>query len=446
MEFDRGRYLKQLLEREHNGLIKVITGMRRSGKSFLLNELFYRTLIEKGISEGQIIRFAFDMDEDIDLLESYFPDEPTRVLNERHEYVINARKFRAFIREHTRDTEPYYLLLDEVQLLEGFTGTLNGFLRHRNLDVYVTGSNSRFLSSDIAAEFKGRGSVIHVLPLTFREYCEGLHMEPLQAWPDYLETGGLPLVALMKTRNERMGYLKNLSEETYLKDIIQHHHIRKTTELGETLDMIASSIGSPVNVLRLTNTFKSVTKKEISDDTISTFIDYFEDSFLISKAQRYDVRGRKYIGALNKLYFEDVGVRNARLNFRQVEESHLMENILYNELRYRGYNVDIGEVSIREKTDRKDLNGKPIYAQKTLEVDFVASNGSSKYYIQSALAMSDPEKEAQEKRPLYRIDDSFTKLIVTKSGLHTRCDDKGVMIVDLFHFLMNDDIEYKGKL
>ena len=204
--------------------------------------------------------------------------------------------------------------------------------------------------------------------------------------------------------------------------------------------MIASSIGSPVNVLRLTNTFRSVTKKEITNDTISTFIDYFEDSFLISKAQRYNVRGRKYIGALNKLYFEDVGVRNARLNFRQVEESHLMENILYNELRYRGYNVDVGEVGIREKTDRKDLNGKPIYTQKSLEVDFIASNGISKYYIQSALSLPDEEKEAQEKRPLYRIDDSFTKLIVTKNGLHTSQDEKGVIIVDLFHFLMNDDI------
>ena len=440
MEFGREKYVKQLLDREHNGLIKVITGMRRSGKSFLMNELFYRVLIEKGISAGQIIRFAFDMDEDIDLLEAYFPDEPTRVLNERREYVINSRKFRAFIRDHTPGTVPYYLLLDEVQLLEGFTGTLNGFLRHRNLDVYVTGSNSRFLSSDIAAEFKGRGSVIHVFPLTFREYCRGRHLEPTHAWPDYLETGGLPLVALMKTRSERMDYLRNLSEETYLKDIIQHHHIRKTTELGETLDMIASSIGSPVNVLRLTNTFRSITKKEISDDTISTFIDYFEDSFLISKAQRYDVRGRKYIGALNKLYFEDVGVRNARLNFRQVEESHLMENILYNELRYRGYNVDVGEVGIREKTDRMNLNGKPIYTQKTLEVDFVASNGTNKYYIQSALSLPDAEKESQEKRPLYRIDDSFTKLIVTKNGLHTRQDEKGVIIVDLFHFLMNDDI------
>ena len=442
MEFGRERYLKQLLEREHNGLIKVITGMRRSGKSFLINELFYRVLIQKGVAERQIIRFAFDMDEDIDLLESYYPDEPTRVLNERNEHVINARKFRAFIREHTRGTEEYYLLLDEVQLLEGFTGTLNGFLRHRNLDVYVTGSNSRFLSSDIATEFKGRGSVIHVYPLTLREYSEGLHLEPLRAWPDYLETGGLPLVALMKTRNERMSYLKNLSEETYLKDIIQHHHIRKTAELGETLDIIASSIGSPVNVLRLTNTFRSVTKKEISDDTISTFIDYFEDSFLISKAQRYDIRGRKYIGALNKLYFEDVGVRNARLNFRQVEESHLMENILYNELRYRGYNVDVGEVSVREKTDRKDHSGKTIYAQKTLEVDFVASNGNRKFYVQSALSLSDAEKEAQEKRSLYRIDDSFTKIIITKNGLHSRTDEKGVVVMDLFHFLMNDDPVY----
>ncbi len=439
MEFLRERYIQQLLDREHNGLIKVITGMRRSGKSYLMNELFYRALIGKGIPEDHILRFAFDMDEDIDLLEPYFPEEPTRVPGGQNEYSVNAKKFRAFIRERTQGTGSFYLLLDEVQLLERFTGTLNGLLRHRNLDVYVTGSNSRFLSSDIATEFKGRGTVIHILPLVFREYCEGLRLDPQSAWADYLETGGIPLVALMKTREERMSYLKNLSDETYLRDIIQHHHIRKTAELGETLDIIASSIGSPVNVLRLTNTFRSVTKKKISDDTVSAFIDFFEDSFLISKAQRYDIRGRKYIGALNKLYFEDIGVRNARLNFRQVEESHLMENILYNELRYRGYNVDIGRLSVREATDRKDRNGKTVYALKSLEVDFVASAGSRKYYIQSALSMPDAAKEMQEKRSLYRIDDSFAKLIVTKNGLHTRTDEKGIIVMDLFRFLMNDD-------
>ena len=439
MVFARDRYLQQLRSRKHNGLIKVITGMRRSGKSFLMNVLLYEALLREGVPARQIIRFAFDGDEDIDLLDAYFPEEPTRKKDGRNGPVINAKKFRAYIKERTNDSQPFYLLLDEVQLLEGFTGTLNGFLRHRNYDVYVTGSNSRFLSSDIATEFKGRGSVVHVLPLTFREYCEGLGLSPLQAWPDYLETGGIPLVALMKSREERMVYLKNLCEETYLKDIIQHHHIRKTEELGETLDVIASTIGSPVNTLKLTNTFKSVTHRNITDDTISAFLDCFEDSFLISRAGRYDIRGRKYIGALHKLYFEDVGVRNARLNFRQIEETHLMENILYNELRYRGYNVDIGEVCVREKTERKDRNGKEIYAQKALEVDFVATSGSRKIYLQSALSITDAEKEAQEKRSLYHIDDSFTKIIVTKNGLHTWTDDKGVIITDLFHYLMTDD-------
>ncbi|MBR1409163.1 MAG: ATP-binding protein [Clostridia bacterium] len=438
MVFARERYLQQLQSREHNGLIKVITGMRRSGKSYLMNVLFFAELIKKGIPERQIIRFAFDADEDIDQLDPFFPNEPTRIRTGRNETVINAKKFRAFIKERTNEAEPFYLLLDEVQMLEGFTGTLNGFLRNQNYDVYVTGSNSRFLSSDIATEFKGRGSVLHVLPLTFREYCEGLQLPARQAWPDYLETGGLPLVALMKTREERMYYLKNLCEETYLKDIIEHHRIRKTAELGETLDVIASSIGSPVNVLKLTNTFKTVTKKSITDDTVSSFIDCFEDAFLISKALRYDVRGRKYIGALCKLYFEDVGVRNARLNFRQMEESHLMENILYNELRFRGYNVDVGEVSVREKTERRDRNGKDIYAQKALEVDFVATSGSRKYYIQSALHMPDEQKEAQEKKSLYHIDDSFTKIIVTKNGMHTWTDERGVIVTDLFHFLLGD--------
>lgn len=439
MNFARERYLRQLKLREHNGLIKVITGMRRSGKSFLMNVLFYEELIGQGVPENRIIRFAFDSDEDIDLLDAYLPEEPTRKQSGRGEYAINAKKFRAFIRDRADGAEPVYLLLDEVQLLEGFTGTLNGFLRHQNYDVYVTGSNSRFLSSDIATEFKGRGSVIHVLPLTLREYCRGLGLTPQQAWLDYLETGGIPLVALMKTREERMSYLKNLCEETYLKDIVEHHRIKKTAELGETLDVIASSIGSPVNIQRITNTFKSVTNKNISDDTVSAFIDYFEDSFLISRAQRYDVRGRKYIGALNKIYFEDVGVRNARLNFRQIEESHLMENILYNELRCRGYNVDVGAVAVSEKTERKDRNGKAIYVGKMLEVDFIATSGSRKYYIQSALSLPDAAKTAQEKRSLYHIDDSFTKIIITKNGLHAWTDEKGIIVTDLFEFLMAED-------
>lgn len=440
MIFPRERYLDQLMSRKHNGLIKVITGMRRCGKSFLMNEIFFHQLQKDGVPENRIIRFAFDSDEDLDLLESYLPEEPVRKEAGKGESVVNAKKFRAFIREKAQGAEQYYFLLDEVQLLEGFTGTLNSFLRHRNYDIYVTGSNSRFLSSDIATEFKGRGTVIHVLPLAFSEYCQGLQLQPHEAWKDYLETGGIPLVALMQSRTGRMDYLKNLCEETYLKDIIRHHHIRKSTELGETFNIICSSVGSPVNPQKIANTFKSVSGKSISDDTVAVFIDHFVDSFLISGAQRYDVRGRKYIGALYKLYCEDIGVRNARLNFRQTEETHLMENILYNELRYRGYNVDAGTITTREKTDRTDRSGKSIYTQKTLEIDFVATSGSNKYYFQSALSMNDPDKEDQEKRSLRRIDDSFQKIIITRNGLHPRIDEKGILVIDLFDFLLNSQM------
>lgn len=440
MEFSRTRYLQMLLQRRWNGLIKVITGMRRAGKSYLMNELFYTELIHHNVLKKQIIQFAFDSDEDLDLLDPFFPDEPTKIKVTGNQVAVNAKKFRAYIKEKTTEDGKYYLLLDEVQLLEGFTGTLNSLLRHKNYDIYVTGSNSRFLSSDIATEFKGRGTEIHVLPLTFSEYCMGLQMDPQSAWRDYLETGGIPLVALMKSREERRAYLKNLCEETYLKDIIQHHGIRKQEALGDTLNIVASSVGSSVNTSRITNTFVSVAHKSITDDTIANFIDYFEDSFLVSKVRKYNVRGRKYIGSLFKLYFEDIGVRNARLNFRQIEESHLMENILYNELRYRGFNVDVGEVEVWESTGQKNKNGKTIYASKELEVDFIASNGDQKLYIQSALTMAAPEKEIQEKRSLYHIDDSFQKMVITRNGLHTWQDEKGVIVQDLFDFLLQNDI------
>ena len=438
MEFKREKYVESLRSRRHNGLIKVITGSRRAGKSYIMNELFYRTLLDDGISDDHIIRFAFDADEDIEILDSYFPEENTKIKGEGNQLFVNAKKFRAYIREKTESEGIYYLLLDEVQLLEAFVGTLNGFLRHKNLDVYVTGSNSRFLSSDIATEFNGRGSEIHVLPLSFEEYRAGLALSPQEAWKEYIETGGIPLVALMQSRDEKVSYLKNLCQETYLKDIIQRNKIKKTSELSELLDVVASLIGAPVNVLKLTNTFQSVTKKSITDDTVSRYIECFEEAFIVSKAKKYSIKGRKYIGAPFKLYFEDPGVRNARLNFRQIEESHLMENVLYNELRYRGFSVDVGTVEINEKTNRTDVNGKAIYAPKELEVDFVASKGSQRYYIQSALALDRPEKEAQEKRSLYSIDDSFKKIVITKDGLNPRTDDKGITVIDLFDFLMDE--------
>ena len=438
MEYSRKGYLNRLIERRQNGLIKVITGARRAGKSYLMNQLYYSYLLQSGVPKTNIIRFAFDSDEDIDLLDAYYPTEETRIWQKNGTFLVNAKKFRAYIKDKTGEENTYYLLLDEVQMLENFVSTLNGFLRQNNYDVYVTGSNSKFLSSDIATEFKGRGTVVHVLPLTFSEYMEGEDGEvnASVAWKEYIVTGGIPLVAKMSSEEEKESYLRMLCEESYLKDIIVHNRLRKKNELGDTFNILASMIGSPLNSKRVANTFLSVVKKDISEDTINTFIGYFEDAFIVSKALKYNIRGRKYIGSPFKLYFEDIGVRNAGLNFRQIEEPHIMENIIYNELRFRGFNVDVGEVNVSEKTDRIDVNGKAIYAQKALEVDFIASKGGRKYYIQSALSMADPEKQLQEKKSLYYIDDSFKKIVVAKNGLKPSYDENGVLTIDLFDFLL----------
>ncbi len=439
MEYPRDIYLKRLSDRKQNGLIKIITGARRAGKSYLLNELYYKQLLNTGVPSKNIIRFAFDSDEDIDMLDSYFPEEPTKIEKSAEVFLVNSKKFRAYIKDRTNDTDNYYLLLDEVQLLDSFVGTLNGFLRHTNYDIYVTGSNSRFLSSDIATEFKGRGTIVHVLPLAFSEYMQGTDASPEKAWREYVITGGIPLVAQMKSDEEKAAYLKNLCEETYLKDIIVHNNIRKKVELADTFDILASMIGSPVNTKKITDTFKSLLDKSITANTIGDYVEYFQDAFVISKAKKYNIKGRKYISAPFKLYFEDIGVRNARLNFRQIEETHILENILYNELRYRGFNVDVGEVNVSEKTDRVDVNGKHIYVQKALEVDFVATKGNQKFYIQSALSMESAEKQEQEKRSLYYIDDSFKKVVVAKTGLNPAYDDKGVLVIDVFDFLLGKE-------
>lgn len=439
MEYGRKVYLDRLIERRQNGLIKVVTGARRVGKSYLMNNLYFNYLLQSGVSRSNIIKFAFDSDEDIDLLDIYYPTEETRIRQKNGSFLVNAKKFRAYIKDMAGEDETYYFMLDEVQLLDNFVGTLNGLLRHNNFDIYVTGSNSKFLSSDIATEFKGRGTVVHVLPLAFSEYIEGNEMNASMAWKEYIVTGGIPIVAKMSSEEEKETYLEMLCEESYLKDIIEHNRLRKKMELGDTFNILASMIGSPVNSKRITNTFLSVVNKDISEDTISTFIGYFEDAFIVSRAMKYNIKGRKYIGSPFKLYFEDIGVRNARLNFRQIEEPHIMENIIYNELRFRGFKVDIGEVDVSEKTNRIDVNGKAIYTQKALEVDFVASKGSKKYYIQSALSMDDPEKQRQEKKSLYNIDDSFKKIIVTKNGLKPAYDENGVLIIDLFDFLLSGE-------
>ena len=439
MIFNRKRYIKKLNQLSWNGLVKIITGVRRAGKSFILNELFYNSLISQGVLQNNIIRFAFDADEDIDRLEPFANGEPVKVADKKLGYVINAKVFRRYIASQINDSDKFYIFLDEVQLLDNFVGTLNSYLRHANLDIYVTGSNSRFLSSDIVTEFKGRSTEVHVQPLTFAEYMESSSKTISESWADYIVTGGIPLVARMQNVEEQIKYLENLVKETYLKDVVQRNGVRKEQALSETLQVIASSIGAPVNPRKLSNTFISHGYGEITSATVSRFIDYYSDAFLVSKAQKYNIKGKKYIDSLFKIYFEDIGVRNALLNFRQIEESHIMENVIYNELRYRGYNVDIGEMNIAENTGRKDKNNHDIYAQKSLEIDFIATLGSEKYYIQSAPAMPTEEKSLREKRSLYYIDNSFKKIVVTKNGLHATRDNRGVVTMDLFDFLLNED-------
>lgn len=439
MIFNRQRYIKKLNQLSWNGLVKIITGVRRAGKSFILNELFYNSLISQGVLQNNIIRFAFDADEDIDRLEPFANGEPVKIADKKLGYIINAKVFRRYIASQINDSDKFYIFLDEVQLLDNFVGTLNSYLRHANLDIYVTGSNSRFLSSDIVTEFKGRSTEVHVQPLTFAEYMESSSKTISESWADYIVAGGIPLVARMQNVEEQIKYLENLVKETYLKDVVQRNGVRKEQALSETLQVIASSIGAPVNPRKLSNTFISHGYGEITSETVSRFIDYYSDAFLVSKAQKYNIKGKKYIDSLFKIYFEDIGVRNALLNFRQIEESHIMENVIYNELRYRGYNVDIGEMNIAENTGRKDKNNHDIYVQKSLEIDFIATLGSEKYYIQSALAMSAEEKSLQEKRSLYYIDNSFKKIVVTKNGLHATRDNRGVITMDLFDFLLNED-------
>ena len=439
VEYPRRKYVQRLSERRNNGLIKVITGSRRAGKSYLMNELFHDELIRTGVEESDILRFAFDSDDDLDMLDGYLPEEDTRIKQRNGSYLVNSRKFRAYLKDWADGREDVYILLDEIQLLDGFVGTLNGLLRHSGYDIYVTGSNSRFLSSDIATEFRGRGSVIHVFPLMFAEYMECSDSSAEDAWRDYIETGGIPIVAKMRSREERMDYLKILCEETYLKDIVSRNDVRNTSALSDVFDVISSMIGAPVNPTKIANTFETVLGKGITDDTVSDYIRYFEDAFMISRARKYDVRGRRYIGTPYKLYFEDLGVRNARLNFRQIEETHIMENIIYNELRCRGFNVDVGQVDVNERTDRTDVNGRPIYSKKSLEVDFIATFGNNKYYIQSALSIGDTDKAEQEKRPLRCIDDSFTKVVITKDRLNVSRDDNGVVTMNLFDFLLDED-------
>ncbi len=380
MEIKRDKYLQMLNIRKHNGLIKVITGIRRCGKSYLLNTIFYKNLLANGVKEDHIIRFAFDSADDLRLI-----GEDLQELAEKKQKV-NPNKFTDYMSKQIIDSDMYYLLLDEVQNLGGFETVLNGYLRKANLDVYVTGSNSKFLSKDIITEFAGRGDEIHVLPLTFSEFYSVYNGTKEEAFDEYIVYGGLPAVALMNTDEQKIKYLQTQISNVYLRDIVLRHNLASDRDLGELIDILASGISSLTNPSKLADTFRSVKKASLSAVTIDKYIDYMEEAFILSKVKRYDVKGKKYIGTPYKIYFEDVGLRNARINFRQNESTHIMENILYNELRYRGFNVDVGVVETREKDDA----GKEI--RKQLEIDFVANKGSKRYYIQSAYAILDEEK------------------------------------------------------
>ena len=413
MEIKRDRYLQQLIESRQNGFIKVITGIRRCGKSYLLNVLFYHYLLENGVADDHIIRVDLEDRMNKDLR------DPDAMLH--------------YVHDRIKDKELYYIIIDEVQLMDEFVDVLNSFLHTDNADTYVTGSNSHFLSSDIPTEFRGRGETIHVYPLSFSEFYSAIGGNKQDAWREYYTYGGLPLIQSFDTEQKKINYLKDLFETVYLADIIERHNIKNENEMHELVLILASSIGAPCNPTKLSNTFKSVKKVKIGSQTISNYLTYLRESFLVDKAIRYDIKGKKYINTLSKYYFTDIGLRNAILDMRQQEETHIMENIIYNELRTRGYSVDVGMVEIR----KPDKDGKWIRTQ--LEVDFIANLGSKKYYVQSALSIPDREKEIQESRSLTNINDSFKKVIIVKDHIMPRRNEEGILTIGLFDFLLKED-------
>ena len=425
MEIKRDLYLDKLIARKHNGLIKVVTGIRRCGKSYLLNTLFYNHLIASGVPENHIIKFAFDSADDLVLIGENL------IKLEKSRKRVDPEKFMNYIRGRIVDNQMYYLLLDEVQLLDCFESVLNGYLRKDNMDVYVTGSNAKFLSKDIITEFAGRGDEIHMYPLSFAEFMTAYSGDKYTGLSEYMLYGGIPLVVLRNGANEKSAALQSLFDEIYIRDIEKRNKIRNISELEDLLNILSSSIGSLTNPEKLSNTFKTVKKSKITATTIRKYLGYLEDSFLIESTQRYDIKGRNYIETPKKYYFTDLGLRNARINFRQFEQTHSMENVIYNELRMRGYNVDVGVIPVAEK----DADGK--VARKQLEVDFVCNLGSLRYYIQSAYSLPDEAKRAQEVRPFRKIDDSFKKIIVTKDIVHAFYDDMGVLTMNIYDFLLD---------
>lgn len=424
MEIKRDKYLEMLQIRRHNGFVKVITGIRRCGKSYLMNDIFYEKLKEDGVNENHIIKFAFDSAEDLLLIGE---DLQELVSNKKK---VDPKKFMAYVSQRMIDNDMFYLLLDEVQNLDCFEAVLNGYLRKKNMDVYATGSNSKFLSSDVLTEFAGRGDEIHVLPLSFSEFYANYEDGLDYAFDDYMIYGGLPAVALMKTPEQKSSYLKTQLQNVYLKDIVERHNLNSDENIGELLDIIASGISSLTNPTKLANTFKSVKNSSLSALTIDHYITYMQQAFMLSKVNRYDVKGKKYISTPYKIYFEDVGLRNARLDFRQIEETHLMENIIYNELRYRGYNVDVGVVDTRENIDGSS-------ERRQLEIDFVANQGNKRYYIQSAYDIPNEDKMKQETKSLDKTNDSFKKIIVVGKSMKPRRNEKGYLIIGVKEFLLD---------
>ncbi len=413
MIIKRDKYLNDLMIRMGNGMIKVVTGIRRSGKSYLLFTIFKNYLLEQGIPESHIITIELDQREN-----KKYRDPDTI-----YEYIKSL----------IVDDNPYYILLDEVQMIKDFEEILNSLLHIQNADVYVTGSNSKFLSKDIITEFRGRGDEIHIYPLTYKEFMQAYNGDKYEGWNEYMVYGGLPLVATMQSDEQKAKYLTSLFTETYLVDIVDRYRIDKKVELEDLVNILASSIGSLTNLTKIEATFKSVIHSDISTNTIKQYIEYLEDAFIVSKANRYDVKGRKYIGTPVKYYFEDIGLRNAQLNFRQIEETHVMENIIYNELRARGYSVDVGVVEERTR----NVEGKQ--TRKQLEIDFVCNKASKRYYIQSAYAIPDEAKMEQELRSLFSTGDFFKRIIITKNTPKPYYNDKGVLFMNIYDFLLNEN-------
>lgn len=425
MEIRRDFYLNQLIKRKNNGLIKVITGIRRCGKSYLMNTLFYHYLLDSGVDADHIICFAFDSADDL------YQIGESLIQIEKEKRGVDPEKFMAYIRSKVVDGGMYYLLLDEIQMLDCFEAVLNGYLHKDNMDVFVTGSNAKLLSKDIATEFAGRGDEVHMYPLSFAEFMNVYKGDKYTGLSEYMLYGGIPLVVLRDDVKDKTVLLQNLFNEIYIRDITKRNRVKNIGELEDLLNILSSAIGSLTNPEKLKNTFKTAKKSKITSNTIKKYLDYFEDSFLIESAQRFDIKGKAYIETPQKYYFSDLGLRNARINFRQFEQTHSMENVIYNELRMRGYSVDVGVVPVA----KKDKDGKVVRTQ--LEVDFVCNLGSLRYYIQSAYSLPDEEKRSQEIRPFRKIDDSFKKIVITKDIVQPFYDEYGILTVNIYDFLLD---------